>query len=308
MQVLIFFQFVLILLGVALAQIDELPPNLRKLSELITEKVKSLEPILADDIRLLNQTRSKALPVLQTSQDLWLNRPEISKFSDQVIKLYDKVQKHLLKDVTVEMEIAASDDMANLIMSSNHTLFPEETKISQPIVDRTIANLKHTRLRNYTTVGLQGNGDNAQNPGHIIIINGPFVENLGNGELAEAILAHEVGHGELAHGIRDDIGAAFNILHPELLDPTFTNIATAALSRNLEFEADRFAVEYLLKSKQDPRIMVRALKRVAELKSSSRNVTHIYDSHPVLRDRITAVEKIICRQPKLKYNNPSKSR
>ncbi|HUE95095.1 MAG TPA: M48 family metallopeptidase, partial [Longimicrobiaceae bacterium] len=151
--------------------------------------------------------------------------------------------------------------------------------------------------------------------GHIYLTRG-LVERTRTGEEFAGVLAHEIGHVAARHGVQKlqrhlRTGSLVNVLYntilggePSLLRENSLQIAnvvwSAGHSRRDEREADRLAVEYMLRSGVDPDGIVSLLSTLLT-EERQQQVDEVgmmemwLSTHPLTAERIEAAERDIRR-------------
>jgi Zn-dependent protease with chaperone function len=134
-------------------------------------------------------------------------------------------------------------------------------------------------------------------PSGIVVITDQLVKLAGHDEELVAILAHELGHVKYRHGLRTVLQSSAVILVISWLTGDISSLSTlsaalptqiieAKYSRQFEWEADRFAREYLIANQIPLRRFSDILHRLeAEAPSGKGSVTFL-SSHPETGDRI----------------------
>jgi predicted Zn-dependent protease len=143
-------------------------------------------------------------------------------------------------------------------------------------------------------------------PGGHIYVNRGLIERTRNVSELSGVLAHEIGHVAARHGARNlqrqlRTGSMVSILYrlilgrePELLDQDALNLGgalwSAANSRADEEEADRLAVDYLVRTGVDPEGMVTFLNALLKEEAEQPGVQLAipwFSTHPTTQSRIT---------------------
>lgn len=145
--------------------------------------------------------------------------------------------------------------------------------------------------------------------GHIYVTRG-LIDRTSSGPELAGVLAHEIGHVAARHGVQKlerhlRTGSLVSLMYqlflggePELLRRNSLRLAgvlwNASHSREDEEEADRLAVEYLVKSGVDPNGVVTLLESLLEEEEedTSRLATW-FSSHPMTHERIRIAQEEI---------------
>ena len=145
--------------------------------------------------------------------------------------------------------------------------------------------------------------------GHVYVTRGLVERTRDGGELA-GVLAHEIGHVAERHGVEKLqrylrtgtlISTLYNLLpfgEPSLLQQNPTQLAgilwSAQHSREDEKEADRLAVEYLVRAGFDPGSIVSFMETlVAEEEDDASPLSAWFSTHPLTADRIVETRREI---------------
>jgi predicted Zn-dependent protease len=146
--------------------------------------------------------------------------------------------------------------------------------------------------------------------GHVYVTRG-LIERTRSGPELAGILAHEIGHVVKRHGVEKlqrhlRTGSLVNVLYsiilggePAMLSQNALRLAgllwTANHSREDEEEADRLAVEYLVRAGVDPRGMLTLLESLLEVEEadSTTAASAWFSSHPLTSSRIQQTEAVI---------------
>lgn len=147
-------------------------------------------------------------------------------------------------------------------------------------------------------------------PGGFIYVTRGLIERTENGGELAAVLAHEIGHVASRHGVQKlqrhlRTGSLVNLLYtlflggePEILRQNATQLAgmlwSASHSREDEAQADRLAVEYLIRTGFDPQAMLSLLETLVEDEAGHQGeISGWFSSHPMTTERITATREVI---------------
>jgi beta-barrel assembly-enhancing protease len=143
--------------------------------------------------------------------------------------------------------------------------------------------------------------------GHVYITRG-LIERTRSGPELAGVLAHEIGHVVRRHGVEKlqrhlRTGSLVNVLYsiilggePTLLHQNSLRLAgflwTANHSREDEQEADKLAVQYLIRAGVDPRGMLSLLQSLlaVEQADSTTAASAWFSSHPLTASRIVQTE------------------
>lgn len=138
-------------------------------------------------------------------------------------------------------------------------------------------------------------------PSGDIVISDALVRNArSDGEIL-AVLAHELGHVALRHGLRrllQGLGVSMTVA---ALTGSFSDLATHAsgmleltYSRDMEWEADAYAIRMLLANQLSPTLLARALQTLRDWPGDTTGRTRlpaILSTHPDLDERIEQAEQ-----------------
>jgi beta-barrel assembly-enhancing protease len=143
--------------------------------------------------------------------------------------------------------------------------------------------------------------------GHVYITRGLIARTSSGPELA-GVLAHEIGHVVKRHGVEKlqrhlRTGSLVNVLYsiilggePAILNQNSLQLAgflwTANHSREDEQEADKLAVQYLIRAGVDPRGMLSLLQSLLAVEEADSSTTSSdwFSSHPLTASRIVQTE------------------
>ncbi|GAB4297334.1 MAG: hypothetical protein Fur0034_07260 [Desulfuromonadia bacterium] len=143
-------------------------------------------------------------------------------------------------------------------------------------------------------------------PGGIVFISRAMLDLLENEAELAAVLAHEVGHVAERHAVRSikraqffegvgkltaaslkgDRGKKFESLIGDIQNVLFDK----GLDKEMEFEADRAAVETTLRTGYDPRGMLSVLKKLQRVEAKNVKKGSWFSTHPPLEERIARLE------------------
>lgn len=143
-------------------------------------------------------------------------------------------------------------------------------------------------------------------PGGIIFISRAMLDLLENEAELAAVLAHEVGHVAERHAVRSirraqffegvgkitaasmkgDRGKKFESMIGDLQSVLFDR----GLDREMEFEADRAAVETTLRTGYDPSGMLSVLRKLKTVEAKNTRQGSWFSTHPPLDERIARLE------------------
>jgi len=143
-------------------------------------------------------------------------------------------------------------------------------------------------------------------PGGIIFISRAMLDLLENEAELAAVLAHEVGHVAERHAVRSikraqffegvgkltaasmkgDKGKKFESMIGDIQNVLFDK----GLDKEMEFEADRAAVETTLRTGYDPAGMLSVLKKLKRVEAQHTTKGSWFSTHPPLDERIARLE------------------
>lgn len=143
-------------------------------------------------------------------------------------------------------------------------------------------------------------------PGGIIFISRAMLDLLENEAELAAVLAHEVGHVAERHAVRSikraqffegmgkltaasmkgDKGKKFESMIGDIQNVLFDK----GLDKEMEFEADRAAVETTLRTGYDPAGMLSVLKKLKRVEARNTTKGSWFSTHPPLDERIARLE------------------
>jgi predicted Zn-dependent protease len=133
-------------------------------------------------------------------------------------------------------------------------------------------------------------------PGGTIIVFSGLIEFAKSPEELAAVLAHEIGHAERNHVTKKLIKqVGLEVLMGSssggdtlLLSELVKTMASMVFDRRQEQEADEFAMELLLKTKINPRVIASFFRRARENQSSLEAELEMLSNHPETGSRIRA--------------------
>ncbi|MCG8526219.1 MAG: M48 family metallopeptidase [Opitutales bacterium] len=138
--------------------------------------------------------------------------------------------------------------------------------------------------------------------GDIVLLDGLIELGLSHEEVL-AVFAHEIAHVEMRHGIQlvvryAGIGAVIALIFGDvqsgasILAVLPKIIIEKGYSREFESEADRIAVDYLIRSNIDPHELINALRKLGDI-TSGIEIPDIISSHPDMDARVADIEELI---------------
>lgn len=134
-------------------------------------------------------------------------------------------------------------------------------------------------------------------PGNVIIVTDELVRLPATDDEIAAVLAHELGHLEKRHGVQSLLRQSFALLIVAAITGDLSamtsfagtiplTILTAGYSRDLEREADRYALELLRTRNIPPRAFATVLAKLdAAFAALKRNSTYV-STHPATEERV----------------------
>lgn len=145
---------------------------------------------------------------------------------------------------------------------------------------------------------MQGMANAFALPSGDIVVTDDLVSHAGTDEEILAILAHELGHVAHRHGLRRLIQSVGVTLAVGALIGDFSDLATHAsgfleltYSRDMEWEADNYAIAMLRANNKSPRILAQALTSLKKtLPEQSSTLPALFSTHPDLDERIAHAE------------------
>lgn len=137
-------------------------------------------------------------------------------------------------------------------------------------------------------------------PGAHILVTDSLVQRLGTGQQLKAVLLHEIGHTTLQHVEASMLRSSLIGLAGLLLigDVSYLSLAAISLSaavlenafsREQEFEADAYAVQYFLARNEDPEVLAGALQRLSDPSQPGENGW--LSTHPTTDERARVIQK-----------------
>ena len=144
--------------------------------------------------------------------------------------------------------------------------------------------------------------------GHIFVYTGLLRNIESTSELA-GVLAHEIAHITLYHGVNKMVqGEALNLVNTILFGSDSSSIAGAIanlveslaflkLSKNDEYDADKYSVRYTTDAGINPAGMKHFLKFLLDKYGEEPKIFEPLSTHPRTSERINAIEKEISRTP-----------
>ncbi len=131
--------------------------------------------------------------------------------------------------------------------------------------------------------------------GHVVICQG-LVEMIESPEELAAVIAHEIGHVEQRHIVKklvktlglEILAGALTGGDPLLISELMKSAASMVFDRAQEREADQFALDHLLKSKINPRVIAGFFRKIQQKSTALDQKLAIVSHHPDLPSRIRA--------------------
>jgi len=160
-------------------------------------------------------------------------------------------------------------------------------------------------------------------PGGFIYVTKGLLLKMDNEAQLANVLGHEATHVCARHSVKalqnqlgmtillEAIGAASgtNADTVKALGSVVANLVLLKYSRDYEYEADKYGVQYAAKANYNPQGMVQVFEIFKTLGSSSASAGEIFMSHPDTEKRIVQVQEIIntkyptaLKDPKMKFN------
>jgi beta-barrel assembly-enhancing protease len=150
-------------------------------------------------------------------------------------------------------------------------------------------------------------------PGGIIFISAGLMQTIRDEAQLAGILAHEVAHVGHKHALKSiqraqffkgvgkitaatmkgEKGKEFEAMIGNLQETLFDK----GLDQNMEFEADKSAMETAYRTGYDPRGILEVLKRLREIEARSQKQGSWFSTHPPLSERIKRCEAEMGRYP-----------
>lgn len=137
--------------------------------------------------------------------------------------------------------------------------------------------------------------------GHLVVFSG-LVENCRNEAELMGVLGHEIAHITRNHvmkkllkevGLNVLISATTGSGGPVIIQETLKTLSSTAYDRNLESEADRYSVKYMLKAESDPRDFAAFLLRMSENEKDMPRQFFWVSTHPESEKRAAEIKEII---------------
>jgi beta-barrel assembly-enhancing protease len=207
----------------------------------------------------------------------WLKIEEFSKSSEEKLsQIIIDAHKKESKEITDEKITELIDSIKNRICIANQ--------------------IDYTK----TTIYIFENSDiNAfALPANKIIIYSGLIKYCSTPEELASVLAHELAHIEQKHIVKKLISEiGFSVLNSiiggeknaEVIKALLRNISSNSYSRELEDEADLFAVNYLINAQIDPEHYANLLYRLAFEKGDVPNYLKWVSTHPETKERATKI-------------------
>lgn len=208
------------------------------------------------------------------------------------------------KKISVGISVAQEEKLGNVFTESilgvwDEVESPEIDSVVDVIAGRLLAQLDSSRYR-YTFRVLNADEINAFTifGGNIFIFSG-LITFVDSPETLAAVLAHEIGHAERRHVVNRmakqlGISFLFTVLsggNGSIAGAVVQQAASTVFDRKQEYEADRFAMDLLVKAGIDPRHIGRFFEKlVEEKKVMDKNLTFI-STHPHPESRIEEANK-----------------
>jgi Zn-dependent protease with chaperone function len=143
-------------------------------------------------------------------------------------------------------------------------------------------------------------------PGGNILIHSALIQKADTPEEIAGVLAHEISHITHKHGLRQIINSVGVFIIVQALFGDFSGLVaiftqnsglllSSSFSREYEREADASGFDYLVKTKTDPKGMVRFFERIMEIKKEADipegTVINFISTHPGTEERIESFNK-----------------
>lgn len=127
-------------------------------------------------------------------------------------------------------------------------------------------------------------------PGGYVVIFSGLIDFCQNAEELSAVLAHEIGHVEKKHIVNKlakELGLSLILSTDKSVVGSVARMATStAFDRKQEEEADKFAMDLLLRTKISPRIVGLFFTRIEEKYGTDRKNIQMLSTHPFNNARI----------------------
>jgi len=125
-------------------------------------------------------------------------------------------------------------------------------------------------------------------PGGYVIIFSGLLKTIESAEELAAIVAHEIGHTELNHVIQrliktigiQVVGTVLTGGDTVLLSEVAKILASTVFDRHQEREADKFAMDLMVKAQLNPRVLATFFRRLSERGKDYTDELEIFSSHP----------------------------
>ncbi|HYH79564.1 MAG TPA: M48 family metallopeptidase [Longimicrobium sp.] len=217
--------------------------------------------------------------------------------------------------MTTQQEVQAGADYARQINSQLPILRDQATNSYINQLGRQIAAQADPRGIPYTFYVVNSDVVNAfAIPGGHIYINRGIIERADNVSQVAGVLAHEIGHVVERHGIQQvqraqNANTMLSVLYGVLLRRNPGGVEQAAVqvggtavfagySREAEREADRAAVNYLMRSGYSPNGLPQFFAKMqAEQQRNPSKVEQWFATHPGTNERIQITQTMIAQTP-----------
>lgn len=135
---------------------------------------------------------------------------------------------------------------------------------------------------------------------HMVIYTGLLDNALTDAQLS-GVLCHEMAHMEEDHVMKKlikEIGLASLLIHAtggngDFMVESIRTLTSTAYDRELEREADKLAVEYMITAEIDPDGLAQFLEKLDQLQDSGINIPTWISTHPDNLERIESIRALI---------------
>lgn len=207
--------------------------------------------------------------------------------------------------ITPEIEQQIGNASLTSYLTSYKTITPPDINEFENIKSRLTESLVNSPY-SYTLNFIEMEAPNAfAFPGGYIVMTSGLLELAGNDmNLIAGVMAHEIAHVELNHGL-DKLGkeigpklAIFILLGNNndlagLLAKGTHHLTAMAYSRDMELEADAYAIPLLIQSEFDPIGLKAFLLKMKSISQAYASIPEFLSTHPAPDNRIRELDKLL---------------
>ncbi len=210
--------------------------------------------------------------------------------------------------ISREKEMRFGEIMAEALLDEYEEI--TRKKVTHPIakIEKRLLKAVGDTDNEYTFIVVKSEIVNAITlPGGYVVIFSGLLEVVDSAEELAAVMAHEIAHTELNHVAKKlaktvGIEVIANVLgggDAALFSEVVKLLTSSVFDRSQEREADRYALDLLVKAQINPRVLAKFFRKLAEIGPDFSDELEIISSHPGNQSRMKAV---------LQYPVPSKAR